>query len=226
MEFLILLVSLFSFLFILHYYVRDDFVIFRKNVSLEDVFNIAFMSFILVFLSSRLLYIVENPSPVYINPLVFLAVFYYPGLALTGGIIGGGLFVIWYVKRKKFPGKRILDFFSIAALWAINIYSLLYIILLRKFFLETILQGALFFALLGIFSLFLIPKYLAGKIKDGFLTGFFCIGYSLISLVSLFLGKRGLPGIIFETAFLIIIFSLGLIFILKEQLAPKIKDLK
>ena len=138
MELIILVVSLFSFLFVLHYHVRDDFLILRKNVSLEDIFNIAFTSSILVFFSSRLLYIFENPSPVYLNPLVFLAVFYYPGFSLTGGIVGGALFIIWYVKRKKFPGKRILDFFSIAALWAISIYSVFYIALLRKFSEDTI----------------------------------------------------------------------------------------
>lgn len=226
MEFIILLISLSSFLFILHYYVRDDFVIFRRNVTLDDIFDMTFMSFIMVFLSSRFFYVIENPNAIYINPLVFLAVFYHSGLSLTGGIAGGALFLIWYVKRKKFPGKRILDFFSIATIWAIGIYSLLYIVVLRRLSPETILEGILFIILLTVFFIFFVPKHLSGKIKDGFLTGLFCIGYSLIKSVGLFLAKLSLADVIFETALLIIIFSLGFMFILKEGLAPKIKDLK
>ncbi|MEK9178674.1 MAG: prolipoprotein diacylglyceryl transferase family protein [Patescibacteria group bacterium] len=225
MEIVLIIISIFIFLFVLHYYVRDDFVIFRKNVSLEDVFNMAFISFIFVFLSSRFFYVLENPNPIYLNPLVFLAVFYHKGLSLTGGIIGGGLFLVWYVRKNKFPGKRLLDFFSVAAVWAIGIYSVVYLVVFRKFTPQFLIEGVLFAILLAIFSLLLVPKYLGAKIKDGLLTGIFCVGYSLIKFVNLLMLKQFSPEKLSETTLLIIIFFSGLIFILKE-FSPKIKDLK
>lgn len=226
METIILILSGLVFLYFLHYYVRDDFIIFRKNVTLEDIFNGAFLTFIIVFLSARLFYVLENPSPTFINPLVFLAVFYYPGLSLTGGVVGGIIFQVFYLRKKRFPAKRILDFFSIAALWSIASYFLLYIILFRKFTINPLGEGILFLVLLLISVTFLIPKYLAGKIKDGFLAGFFCLGYSLVKFISLVISKVNLSDMLFESIFLVLIFFSGLIFILREQIAPRIRDLK
>ena len=225
MEILILLISVFVFLYVLHYYVRDDFIILRKNVSVEDIFNMAFFSFIFVFIFSRSFYVLGNPSPIFLNPLVFLAFPYYPGFSLTGGIFGGAVFLIWYVRRKKFPGKRMFDFFSVSALWGIAIYLLLSIIIFRKFSLDSLIEGISFAALLVIFSAVFLPKYLSGKIKDGFITGIFCISYSLVSIITVFLGRLNASNVL-EVVLLGILFFSGLIFILKEELIPRIKDLK
>ena len=117
MELIILAISILIFFYVLHYFVRDDFIILRKNTSAEQVFNMIFLAFIFAFILSRLLFIVQNQNPVYLNPLVFLAFPYFPGFSLTGGLLGGALFSVWYTRRKKFPGKRIFDFISLSLAW-------------------------------------------------------------------------------------------------------------
>ncbi|OGH57331.1 MAG: hypothetical protein A2186_02115 [Candidatus Levybacteria bacterium RIFOXYA1_FULL_41_10] len=71
-----------------------------------------------------------------------------------------------------------------------------------------------------------MPKYMAGKIKDGFITGVFCMGYSAILILVSFLEDRQISAMALEDLLLIPIFIAGLFLILREQLMPKIRDLK
>lgn len=225
MSIVILLFTLFIFLYVLHYYVRDDFIIFRKNVTLDDVFNIAFLSFVFVFLGSRFFYVADNFNPIFFNPLVFLAFPYYPGFSLTGGILVGALFLLWHVHRRKFPGKRIFDFFSIATLWSVVTYSLISTVIFREFSPGVIIENVFLIIMLGLFLKPFIPKYLSGKIKDGFLTGIFLMAYSVAKFTGLIIGTD-IRNEFIEVSLLLIMFFSGLIFVLKEELAPKVRDLK
>jgi len=62
----------FIFLFTLYCFVRDDYILFRKNISIERIFNIAFLLFGAFLVSARFFYVVFNFSPKFLNPLVFL----------------------------------------------------------------------------------------------------------------------------------------------------------
>ncbi len=113
------------FLFTVYQLSKDDFIFLRKGVTVEDVFNTVFLSLPIVFLFSRLGYVLQHPSLHYFNPLVFLLVPYFPGLSFFGSVVGIGLFSTFYIERKKLPAKRFLDIVGISFLLSFSIWILL-----------------------------------------------------------------------------------------------------
>ncbi len=111
--FLLLFLFLF-FLFMLFVFCRDDFVLFRKNVDMEKVFNLAFLVGGMGLFFSRIFYVILFFKPVYLNPLAFLLFPYFPGLSLPGGLLGGSLFLAFLLRGKKYPEGRLFDFFILA----------------------------------------------------------------------------------------------------------------
>src|SRR5258706_5468218 len=107
--FIVIIFCFFVFLYVLYYLAKDDFVIIRKDVSLESVFNLAFLAGIVSLVSSRVGFAIFSHNLNYFNPLVFLAFPYFPGFSLTGGIVGMSLFVYFYSSFRKMPFGRILD---------------------------------------------------------------------------------------------------------------------
>ena len=85
---LVLLVCLLLFLGSLYFLASDDLVLLRKDTSLERVFDMALVMTFSSLLSARILYVVLNPGPGFLNPLVFFLFPYFPGLSLTGALIG------------------------------------------------------------------------------------------------------------------------------------------
>jgi len=109
-----LLLGFFIFLFIVYLFAKDDYVLFRKNVSLDQVFNISVICFVVGVLISRLAYVIFHPKWGYLNPLVLFLFPYFPGLLLSGGVIGTMFFLLFITKYTKLPTGRILDIFSLA----------------------------------------------------------------------------------------------------------------
>ena len=119
MEFFIfiLLICLLIFLGSLYLLANDDFVLLRHDVSMERVFDMGLVMSILSLLGARILYVVLNPSASFLNPLVFIMFPYFPGLSLTGALVGALFaFFLFYAKDAKAPRGRLLDFFSISFL--------------------------------------------------------------------------------------------------------------
>lgn len=121
----ILIVSFLVFLFGVFVLSKDDFVLLRKNVSLEELFNIGIVAGIVGVIVSRLGFVLGSPHIMYLNPLVFLALPYFPGLSLSFGIVGGFLYIFLYTMKKKFPIKRIFDVMITAFAGSMSIGSLL-----------------------------------------------------------------------------------------------------
>lgn len=103
-----------TFLFTLYVLCHDDFILFRKNIDMEKIFNIAFLSVFAGLFFARLSFVILYFTPLYINPLAFLLFPYFPGLSLPGGMLGGTLALILILGGKKYPEGRIFDFFVIA----------------------------------------------------------------------------------------------------------------
>src|ERR1035437_128302 len=100
---IILLICFFIFLYLLYYLSRDDFVIVRKDISMERIFNLAFLTLIISLFFSRLFFVLEKMDPKLLNPLGFLAIPYFPGLSLIGGILGAGVIIFLYSRFRKLP---------------------------------------------------------------------------------------------------------------------------
>lgn len=220
MEFLIfdLTISFIVFLFAVHFFTHDDFVILRRDISTERIFNAAFLTAFFSLFCARFFYIFAHPSPVFFNFLGFLLFPYFPGLSLVEGVTGGFIFLFFYSQLKKMPFERLFDFFSISLLITMPIGILGSIVLdLSKvtnfqkiFFLLTIF-------VLGLFLKFILPKTLSGKIKDGSLGFLFMSCFSISFFVSRVISSTTPLIVLRDSWILIIIFAFSLFFLFKKE---------
>jgi len=208
--FILVLLFCFSiFLFFLHFICRDDFILLRKDISLESVFNLAFITSAVALFTARLFYVFYHPSANFLNPLFFFLFPYFPGLSLSGGILGGGVFLFFFSRVKKMPSGRLFDFFSSAFLSSLPIGLLGYYLLSKANLISSGVLSSLFsyFMLFLIFSFYLLPKQLKGRFSDGTLGFIFLLSFSLISIINLLFSKSFYIGIETLVFFLILIFS-------------------
>lgn len=187
MNFLILLLffCFFIFLYVIYLLSHDDFVILRRDVSMEKIFNAAFLFLIAGLFFSRLTYIVFNPSPIFHSFLGFILFPYFPGLSPIGGVIGGFGFAYFYFKSRMFPIGRLMDFFAMALLSSYPIGLIGTLILSHyqiswPFYLSILLS----IIVLGIFIKYILPFSLGGKLKDGSLSLIFFSSFSFIYILT------------------------------------------
>ena len=223
--FVILIFCMVLFLFRLYHVANDDLILVKKNISLEEIFNLAFVGAISALFFSRIFYVILNPKPVFFNPLGFLVFPYFPGLSLLGGIIGGSLALFIYCRWKKFPMGRIFDFFSVSFSFIIPIGVIGYMVLSQKFSLELLLGVILFSVMAIVTNLYLHPKASSLQIKDGSISILFLIFYSLIMLLMNAIKNPGINSFILHKVnfILIIMLILGIILFIKQELYGGLK---
>lgn len=176
----ILFICLIIFLYCLFIFGKDDFLLLRKNISLEQLFSIAIGTFLVALFGARLSFVVTTFNLHYLQPLVFFLFPYFPGLSLSGGIIGGVSY-LWYIcQRSKVPFPRVFDIYVISFLYTFSAGALLVVL------------GELFktvHLLLPLTGESIVDIIFAGIITHIFLTNDFndgSIGYLGISLFSFF----------------------------------------
>ncbi|MDP3988112.1 MAG: prolipoprotein diacylglyceryl transferase [Candidatus Levybacteria bacterium] len=154
-DLLIIAFSFFVFLFCLYVFSRDDYVLLRKDISLDKVFDFAFLIALISVFSSRLFYVVLNYKPGFLNPFTFALFPYFPGLSLAGGLLGIIIGSMILVKTAKNFSYHIFDFFALSILCVLPfgflIQTILDIIIKRRtlfvYPLEFIVFSALFLLL-------------------------------------------------------------------------------
>lgn len=213
---LVLLFSFFIFLYVVYVLSREDFVILRHDVPMEKIFNACFLFGISALISSRLLFVILNPSNIFRSFLGFLLFPYFPGLSLIGGLIGGFGFLFLYFKSRKLPVGRLMDFFSFGFLASYPV-GLIGAILLsqQKLNWEIILSVFLSLILLSIFLKFILTLSLGGKLKDGTLTLMFFPSFSFMYIITeILITKRILS---FENITALSIFVVSIVFLIKNE---------
>ena len=184
----ILLISFFVFLYNLYYISHEDFVIVRKDISIDKILSMAFLTGLVTLLFSRFFYAIFNPSPQVVNLLGFFAITYFPGLSLSGGILGGSIFIYFYSKFNKLPIGKMLDLITYSFIGVLPVSFLLFFILnfgktdmvFNVFFISIFLLSIIFIKLIYRFS----EK---GEIKDGSFSLIFLSVFNLIFfLIKLF----------------------------------------
>ncbi len=116
--FIFLFLGLIAFLFTLYEVSKDDTLFIRKNVTLDNLFTLAFFTVGIGLLFARIFYVIVDFSLTYLNPLVFFLIMYYPGLSFPGGLTAAAVFLLFYARRKKMPLGHTFDFFGISLLSA------------------------------------------------------------------------------------------------------------
>lgn len=217
--FIVLIVCFVFLLFRLYHVAKDDAVLVKKNISLQMIFDAAFVTGLFSLLSARLFFVLLNPDPIYLNPLVFLIFPYFPGLSLLGGFVGGVITLYLYGKNKKFPIGRVFDFFTVSFTFVLPIGLIGYFLLSGDFSLGGVVKLILFTIIALGTNLYLQPKARSLEIKDGSISILFLIFLSLTMLLTSSIDNTGINNFIknkesiIYSAFLI----LGIILFAKQE---------
>lgn len=188
---ILLLVSFFLFLFTLYILTHDDFVMLRKNVTVEQIFNIAILTGFVSLLFARIFFVAFHFNHGFLNPLVFFLFWYFPGLSLAGGIIGGAGFLLYYTTSRKLPAVRLFDFFAFSLVAVLPFVSFITFLFAHSKARMTYLIIFILYAIVFLFfCFFFLPKYRKATIKEGSLGLFALFFVCIVSIVSEFLQKN------------------------------------
>jgi hypothetical protein len=218
---IVLLACFVVFLYVLYILAKDDFVINRKNIPLENFFDTAFLTAIFALFFSRLFYVFIHPKPVFFTILGFFLFPYFPGLSLIGAALGGLVFFLPYLKSKNMPMGKAIDIFALGFLGALPVGYLGLIVLtgnsIRSMFLLIVYTVTLIVS-----AKFIFPLSLRGKLNDGLFGVAFISFLSFFNILASFLNKK--PYIIFspENIVFLVILILSLAFIFYQELKGKL----
>lgn len=166
MQLLIFIISFFIFLQTLHKLVKDDHVFLRKNIKMEEFFDIAF---IVTAIGLAFAQIVSSRNTSFLSFFVF-------GALLSLLLIG---------KYKKFPLGRFFDFFTLSFLISLPVVFFLQALFYKKTELIIYLVSAFIYYILAIFfKKVLLAGIMSRTLKEGRLSIFFLILFSLFSLLT------------------------------------------
>lgn len=220
---LIIFVCFFLFLFITYYLSREDFVLTRKDISVSKVFSLALLTGLVALFSARFVFALSYPTSMLLNPLGFLAFYYYAGLSLIGAIIGAEIFIYVYCKYKKMPAGKIFDLFTLSFIGVLPVGLIANFII--HFGKVGIFDNILFAAslvLLIIFGKLIYPFSTKGEIKDGTLGFIFVAIFSaLYFLAKLFLNLKDFSFVNPENILLLLMLFSSLVLLLNQEIMDK-----
>lgn len=163
-----LIISFFS-LYILSKY---DFVLIRKNVSVNQIFDLSFISIVIAFITGRLFFIINEARPELLNPIQFFYILRFPGISMLGFFIGGTI-CTWFLFRKTKALRRIYDIFTIS-FFPVFLFHLTF----RPYPMFPMIISAVIFISGMVFWSFIIRSHQKYSLKD-------CsISYLVMALVS------------------------------------------
>lgn len=223
LTFLVLFFSFFIFLYVLFYLSKDDFIIARKNISVDKIFNIAFFTSVMSLFFARLFYVLFNPSMQFLNPLIFLAFPYVGGLSLIGGLIGGTLFLYAYSNYKNLPFGKLFDLFTMSFISVLPFAFLInFLILFGK---TELFYNFIFAASILIFFLFakiIYPFSAKGEVEDGSIGLIFISIFSFIYfIIKLFLNLKIFSFLNLENIVILFSIFVPLVLLINQEIINK-----
>ncbi len=225
---LIQIICFLIFLYNIYYFSHEDFVITRKDIPMEKIFNIAFLAGFMFLFFSRFFYVLFNPLSHFINLIGFIAYPYLPGLSLIGAMAATPLFLSFYFRTKKLPIGKMLDLFSISFLGVLPLGFLLMFV--RQFAKTDLIFNVLFissFILLIVFKKIIYKFAESGEIKDGSPTLILISIFSLIYfLVKLFTNLENFVFFQIENIFLFITIFSSIVLLINHEIMDKFLEKK
>ncbi len=222
---LCLIFCYFVFLYYVYRLGKGDFVLDRKDVPLERLFNFTFITTLVAIFFGRLSYVIFYGNTSYLNPLKFLVIPYFPGLILPGGIAGAFVYLWFMHKGKKVPSGRLIDFYATSLLMIMPLIMLSELFLLpnQVFWLQVIL-AVIYLIVFFFFNYILLPKVGRGEIKDGTIGQIFLAILCVISfLQDSFLLHKGIFYFLRleDIFYLLVIFFILFVVVRREFLPSK-----
>lgn len=218
MNFLLLFLPFLVFLFTLYKITKDDYVFIRKNISVEQVFDIAFLTTLIILFFSRFFYFLLHPvgDNYYITYFSFIQ---KGGFSLVGAVVAGAATLYLIAKYKKIPLGRLFDFFSLSFLIALPFGFLSQSIFLKHINLYISLLNIISYAIVGILFLkFIYPKILNRSLKEGYITVLLLIFFSVMSLLnSLIATFKNFDFVSIDKICLYILFLVSIVLLIKLE---------
>lgn len=168
-------VAVVIFLFVFYYYVRDDLYFIRKGVSMEQLFNILFIGLFVSLISSRIFFLILNIDSSTTKFPLSIFTSRPAGISLFGGLLGLITAYMLLTKKRKVSRKRFFDYISVAL-------TAFFIVLFSGVY-PSIYLFIMYLTLFLFSVLFLMPKYINGRLKPGSLSLIIFIMMSLISFL-------------------------------------------
>lgn len=182
-SFLLYIFCIIVFLFSLYLLSNDDYVLIRKNLSTEKVFDLAFLILIVGLFFARVFFVIFNFKIFYLNPLYFFLFPYFPGMSIPGGVLGAILFILLFFKSWKLPFTKLLDFFALSFLWSLP-FGLIISLILSLSLKKKIIPFAIIEPIIYLIGALIITKMFQKlSIKEGSLTFIVLILFSVISFL-------------------------------------------
>lgn len=187
MQFFVVFFCFLIFIYSIYILGKDDYVLIRKNLSLEQLFDFAFIGIFIGIILGEVLLIIFYPG----TDNSFVSRLFSPtgaSFSLTGIVLGCMLVLYLIGKYRKLPVGRLFDFFSLALLSALPVGYLLTILFIKRSdIVYYVIPGVIYLASQVFFWRFLLPRIISGKLRDGSLCTLFLLTFSTVSLfVSLF----------------------------------------
>lgn len=219
-----LTLALLIFLFVLHMMTREDYALMRRNISMEQFYNAVFLSLLSSLLFARLFFVIFHFRFIYLNPVVFFALPYFPGISLFGAVLGLflGLSIVCYTKQ--YPWKKFFDFFAIAFSCGLPVVALGTNFLHTKAFFLPILISVIFYLCMGVLGLSVFyRRILVNTIKDGTTTILFIMSTSIAYLFQEVLRAKSLTALRNPESILFVLLFVSQVIILLYLLLRKRK---
>ncbi len=223
----ILIISFLIFLYNLYYFSKEDFLIVRKGISLEKIFNTAFITAAVALFFARFFHVLFNPKPAFLNIVGFIDFPYLPGLSILGGMVASLIFLTIYCRHKKYPVGKFLDLFTLSFIGVMPLGFLMnFVLSLAK---TDYIFNLLFIAIIFLSLVFIKIVYKLsekGEIKDGSFSLIFLAIFSLIYfLITLFVDIKNFS---FNTENITLFFTIfaSLILLVNHEIMNKILDKK
>lgn len=219
MQFIIVIICLFIFLYSLYILGKDDYVLIRKNISVEQLFDFSFIGLLTGLILAKILAFVLNPV---VGKNLVQQVFSPTGSGvILLGIILGYMIVLYLIgKYRRFPLGRLFDFFALSIISSISFGFLISVFFVNKHeIFYYLIPGFIYLGLQVFFWNFLFMRSSGNKLKDGSLACIFLMFFPLISFVltKFYLYRKDAFYLIAEDYFLIIVFFISLFLLLKNE---------
>lgn len=218
MYLLIGLVCLLFFLYNFHLLIKDDFILIRKNLLPEQLFDLVFIGTFLGLLFSKIISasIISNSISIFFKHLFELS---WNGFTLTGFLIGCSISFYLLFKYRKLPLAHLFDLLTLSLLSAIPVGYFIALFFKQRFeIIYSLSLTIIYFIIQFLFWKILYPKIVNNKIKEGSLSAIFYITFSIISLISSQVSNfKGQPHIDVETIILFLMLAYSTIVLIRNE---------
>lgn len=181
MQILIGIICFLIFIFTIYLLCKDDYILIRKNISMEQVFDFAFLGALMgLILSGIITFFAGNlripqPFSLFSGFTYSLTLFFFSSF-LSFYIIG---------KNKKYPLGRMIDYVSISYLSALPLWYLLNTFFLKSPSIFIFLGLGIFYSFTGLlFWKYLLPGINKNKLREGTVSSFFMTLFAAAGLLS------------------------------------------